>query len=121
MLGIFARVARETLRPGDIMSRVGGEEFFAILPGANLKEGCGTAERVCRAFEEAGIRIEGRWVGATVSAGVMASDDAGAPLAKLLEQRRRRPLPGQGRGRNCVQCGLEEPDQQPYPRLVNVA
>ncbi len=121
VLRIFARVARETLRPGDLMSRVGGEEFFAILPGANLKEGCGTAERVCRAFEEAGIRIEGRSVEATVSAGVMASDDASTPLAKLLERADAALYRAKVNGRNCVQCGLEEPDQQPYPRLVNVA
>jgi diguanylate cyclase (GGDEF)-like protein len=121
VLRVFADVVRAALRPGDLVSRVGGEEFFAILPGANLKEGCGTARRVCRAFEAAGATIDGCKVGATVSAGVMASDDASVPLAKLLERADAALYRAKLNGRNCVQCGLEEPDEKPYPRLVRVA
>ena len=121
VLRVFADVARAALRPGDLLSRVGGEEFFAMLPGANLKEGCGTAWRVCRAFEAAGAVIGARKVSATVSAGVMASEDASVPLAKLLERADAALYRAKLNGRNCVQCGLEEPDEKPYPQLVRVA
>ncbi len=123
VLRLFARTVRETLRPGDIVSRVGGEEFFAVLPGANLKEGCATAERVCRAFEAAGVTVDDRKVGATVSAGVTAADTADVPLAVLLEKADAALYRAKMRGRNCVQCGLVKPEdkQKPYPRLVRVA
>jgi len=121
VLRVFARIVRETLRPGDIVSRVGGEEFFAVLPGANLKEGCAAANRVCHAFEAAATLVDGREVDATVSAGVMAADDPDISLAKLLERADAALYRAKLRGRNCVKCGLEEPDRQTYPRLVRVA
>ncbi len=121
VLRVFAKVARETLRPGDIVSRVGGEEFFAILPGTSLQEGCAVAERVRAAFAEAGIRVEGRNVNATLSAGVMASHDGGVSIATLLEKADTALYRAKFRGRNCVQCGLEEPEEKARPRLVRVA
>ena len=121
VLRIFAKVAREALRPGDIVSRVGGEEFFAILPGASLHEGCTVAERVRRAFAEANAYVDGRHVSATVSAGVMSSEDASVPLEMLLEKADAALYRAEFRGRNCVQCGLEEPEEKARPRLVRVA
>lgn len=122
VLATFGRIVRETLRPGDLVSRAGGEEFFAILPGADLKHGCSTAKRVCQAFEAAAVSIDGRPVGATVSAGVMATEDGDISLAKLLERADAALYRAKVRGRNCVQCGLEEPDRQQADRqLVRVA
>jgi diguanylate cyclase (GGDEF)-like protein len=122
VLRVFARVVRETLRPGDIISRVGGEEFFAVLPGADLKDGCATANRVRQAFAEAGAFVDGCGVQATVSAGVMASVDASVPLATLLEKADAALYRAKLNGRNCVQCGLGEPEEKrTYPQLVHVA
>ena len=121
VLRIFAHVARAALRPGDIVSRVGGEEFFAILPGATLKEACAVANRVRAAFAEAADDVEGRRVNATVSAGVMASEDASVPLATLLEKADAALYRAKIRGRNCVQCGLEEREEKTIPKLVRVA
>ncbi len=121
VLRVFAKIAREALRPGDIVSRVGGEEFFAILPGANLKEGCAIAERVRSAFANANICANDRCVNATVSAGVMASEDASVPLEALLDKADTALYRAKFRGRNCVQCGLEEPEEKTRPRLVRVA
>ena len=33
MLQLFANVARKTLRGGDVIGRLGGEEFVAVLSG----------------------------------------------------------------------------------------
>jgi len=121
VLQLFARIVRESLRPGDIISRAGGEEFFAVLPDTSLKEGCATAERVRAAFEAAAMSLDGRRIGATVSAGVMALDEAHESVTKLLERADAALYRAKLAGRNCVRCGLEEPVEARYPRLVKVA
>ncbi len=121
VLRTFATTAREALRPGDIASRVGGEEFFAVLPGATLKDGCATAERVRKAFADATALLDGRAAMTTVSVGVMASDDASTPLATLLEKADAALHRAKMRGRNCVECDGGVPAEAQYPRLVRVA
>ena len=49
VLDLFAKVARKTMRADDVIGRIGGEEFVAILPG-KLAEACIAAERVRAAF-----------------------------------------------------------------------
>jgi diguanylate cyclase (GGDEF)-like protein len=54
MLQHFAKVARETLRATDIIGRLGGEEFVALLP-STAAEAAIAAERVRAAFAVATI------------------------------------------------------------------
>ena len=61
---------RATVRPGDIVGRLSGDEFAIILPG--LEDGADAqrlAERVVRCFDEP-FRLEGREVAAGTSVGV---------------------------------------------------
>jgi diguanylate cyclase (GGDEF)-like protein len=60
MLQLFAKVARETLRATDIIGRLGGEEFVALLPSA-AAEAAIAAERVRAAFAVASIVRNGRY------------------------------------------------------------
>ncbi|EYD77629.1 hypothetical protein Rumeso_00795 [Rubellimicrobium mesophilum DSM 19309] len=46
------RRLRSGLRAGDLLARIGGEEFLAALPGATLDEACATAERLRRAVAD---------------------------------------------------------------------
>jgi diguanylate cyclase (GGDEF)-like protein len=69
VLQMFARVARETLRASDVVGRLGGEEFIAILPGT-LVEATIAAERVRAALAAASLVRSGQRVTATVSIGV---------------------------------------------------
>jgi len=78
VLQLFATVARKTMRAGDVIGRVGGEEFVAILPGT-LADAAAVAERVRAAFAAAGAEPDGRQIAATVSAGVAC----GSPLATV--------------------------------------
>jgi diguanylate cyclase (GGDEF)-like protein len=78
MLRLFADVARKTMRAGDIIGRLGGEEFVAILAG-NLAEAAIAAERVRSAFELATRDPAGYGIPATVSVGVAC----GAPDAAI--------------------------------------
>ena len=52
VLQMFAKVARETLRASDVVGRLGGEEFVALLP-STLAEAAIAAERVRAALAAA--------------------------------------------------------------------
>ncbi len=78
VLQLFATVARKTMRADDVIGRLGGEEFVAILPGA-LTDAAVVAERVRVAFAAAGGVLDGRQIAATASAGVAC----GSPLATV--------------------------------------
>jgi diguanylate cyclase (GGDEF)-like protein len=78
VLQMFAKVARETLRVIDIVGRLGGEEFVALLPAA-APEAAVAAERVRTALAAAGgIVRDGRQIAVTVSIGVAAGSPSTA-------------------------------------------
>lgn len=80
-LRLFASTASANMRVTDVIGRLGGEEFVAILPGS-MAEAVVVAERVRAAFEKAGVEISGNRIAATVSIGVA---EAGPPLAEFGE------------------------------------
>lgn len=45
-LRLFAQVMRETLRQGDLLARVGGDEFVAVLPGLMAEEVSAIVDRL---------------------------------------------------------------------------
>ena len=65
----IANVAREALREGDILIRLGGDEFMAVLLGASLHDVSLTAERIRRQVEERAISFGDQRVQVTVSIG----------------------------------------------------
>jgi diguanylate cyclase (GGDEF)-like protein len=67
-LHLFASVVKKTLRAGDAIGRLGGEEFVALLPCA-LSDAAAAAGRVRKGFAAASA-ISGAHAAATVSAGV---------------------------------------------------
>jgi diguanylate cyclase (GGDEF)-like protein len=67
-LRLFAGTACATMRIDDVIGRLGGEEFAAIVPGDG-DVAAGIAERVRMAFEAAGMEVSGRPLNATVSVG----------------------------------------------------
>lgn len=69
MLQLFASVARKTMRSSDVIGRLGGEEFVAVLSGTQAEAGI-AAERVRAAFEAATLDPKSDGVQATVSIGV---------------------------------------------------
>jgi diguanylate cyclase (GGDEF)-like protein len=82
-LQLFARTATLTLRATDVIGRLGGEEFAAILPG-DLTVGCTAAERVRVAFAKAGLELGGLAVSATVSIGAASEQVLPCDVVALL-------------------------------------
>jgi diguanylate cyclase (GGDEF)-like protein len=71
----FATTLSASMRSTDLVGRLGGEEFAAIVP-ATLGEALTIAERVRCAFELAGQTVSNRPVGATVSVGAACGHPA---------------------------------------------
>lgn len=66
----FARVCGQGTRSGDVVARIGGEEFAVWLPGASLVEGAEAAERIRAALEGGGWEWQGTPWSLTASFGV---------------------------------------------------
>jgi diguanylate cyclase (GGDEF)-like protein len=100
----FAAAAVAGLRPNDIIGRIGGEEFLAVIPSASLETAVAIAERVRRNFVEAASEVDGKPVGATVSAGIAISrhDAAGESLEEMLDRADRALYAAKAAGRNRV-------------------
>ena len=68
VLRVFAQVARTSMRANDVIGRLGGEEFAAIVPGG-MDVAVKIGERVRAGMEACGVTVCGHAVGATVSIG----------------------------------------------------
>lgn len=70
VLGLFTDAAAAELRSTDLLGRLGGEEFGALLFGAEAGPAAATAERIRKSFAEATAQVDGCPVEATVSVGI---------------------------------------------------
>ncbi|MBS2024059.1 MAG: GGDEF domain-containing protein, partial [Deltaproteobacteria bacterium] len=67
----FARLMTQHFRRDvDLLARVGGEEFVAVLPGSTIESAAQLAERFRESLERAPCTFEGRALPMTVSVGV---------------------------------------------------
>jgi diguanylate cyclase (GGDEF)-like protein len=100
-LKAFAATASTSMRLHDIVGRLGGEEFAAILPGGS-ETAAMVGERVRAAFELRGVEIAGRAMNATVSIGIAESLADVANVANLLARADRALYAAKASGRNRV-------------------
>ena len=79
VLAEVAARAHAALRGGDLLARVGGEEFAAILPGASLAQAREAAERIRARIAAAPILAAGASLAVTASLGCasLSPDDRG--------------------------------------------
>jgi diguanylate cyclase (GGDEF)-like protein len=99
---VFASVAKANLRSTDIIGRLGGEEFAAVLPNMNADEALAAADRVRRAFVEAAKEIDGHPVMGTLSAGIAITTDATSTVDALLARADEALYAAKAGGRNRV-------------------
>lgn len=106
---VLVEVARRltaNLRESDVLARIGGEEFLAILPQSCMMVARRVAERLCQMMDDQPIRLaSGEELHVTMSIGVAvagaAGDDSYA-IEGLVEQADLALLASKGAGRNQV-------------------
>ncbi|MBY0383399.1 MAG: GGDEF domain-containing protein [Xanthobacteraceae bacterium] len=107
VLKVFANVVTDSLRVTDLVGRVGGEEFAAVLPCV-LEEAQVVAERVRDAFEKAGVTVDDAPLATTVSIGI-AAGPAHTELDVLMASADTALYRAKRGGRNRVEAIPEEP------------
>lgn len=122
----FAQSARSCIRGGDLLGRVGGEEFAAIVPGMDSHAALAFAERVRKAFADESAWVDGKAVGATVSSGVaiIEPSEVANGLDELLARADTALYVAKASGRDCVSLGRSLPvpgrtaHREPEPNVV---
>jgi diguanylate cyclase (GGDEF)-like protein len=84
VLAVFGEAVKECLRGTDLVGRLGGEEFAAVLPGLETATASAVAERVRREFARRRPSHEGMTVLATVSIGVASLPARHADVDRLI-------------------------------------
>lgn len=115
-----ANVLKETVRAGDLVGRLGGEEFAVMLPRCNADEAVDVAERIRQQVATRLVTGRGGSVRYTVSIGVAEGrmgSKAQASLELALHQADEALYEAKRAGRNLVV--LKQPDQdEPNEKLV---
>jgi diguanylate cyclase (GGDEF)-like protein len=80
----FCGVVTGVLRPTDLFSRLGGEEFACLLPRTSQPDAVAAAERIRSGFEATSVNIQGRQVRATAQAMTVSVWDGGVAMSELF-------------------------------------
>jgi diguanylate cyclase (GGDEF)-like protein len=98
---------RTTLRGEDLLGRLGGEEFVALLPDADEAAGAHAAERLRAAVEASAFQARGTPVALRVSVGVAALVHAADDFDALVRRADQALYEAKRRGRNRVVASSE--------------
>lgn len=106
---VLTEVARRlsaNLRPGDLLARIGGEEFLLALPAIGLTEGRAIAQRLCDGVRAVPIPVPGAPpLVVTVSIG-LATGQGGETIDRLIDRADRALFKAKSKGRNQVATAL---------------
>jgi len=116
VLAIFADAARKSMRGSDLVGRLGGEEFAAMLAETSREKAVEVAERIRVTFAQFAREVDGHPIGATVSIGLVHCQDRMIDVSELLSQADHALYYAKERGRNRVEVAsldmmLERRDQ----------
>jgi len=103
VLTIFADAARNSMRGSDLIGRLGGEEFAAMLIDTSRDKAVAVAERIRKGFAQVAQDVDTRPVCATVSIGVVHCLEPTLDLPDLLAQADHALYCAKERGRNRVE------------------
>ena len=81
-----ARRLREQVRLGDVLARIGDDEFGIVMRHGGEESAQGLAPRIVRSVTQPIALSDGDEVGVGVSVGMAGYDDSVESVAKLLSQ-----------------------------------
>ena len=105
VLVLFANTIQKTLRPLDLVGRLGGEEFVALLPDVTQDITMDIAERIRDSFAAAAYEVDGKRVSATVSIGTASATQAGYDFDTLYAVADAALYRAKQKGRNRIEPG----------------
>ena len=120
VLEIFSETARQSTRTTDLIGRLGGEEFAAVLYDTSRDKAVAVAERIRESFAQASLEVDNRPVCATVSIGLVHCQEAVLDVPQLLAQADQALYYAKERGRNRVEVAsldlvMQQKDGRPAP------
>lgn len=95
VLQTVARRLQRSLRPTDLLARIGGEEFLVALPDVQPDDARALADRLCRSIAAAPVPLPGEEGGVTVTV------SAGLALVEGRACDPGEPAPGRPGGERC--------------------
>ena len=98
----LSKALQDSVRTMDIVARLGGEEFGALLPSTDLEGAVIIAERIRASIAESEIEIDGHVINYTVSIGVSTVDEDVTSIDMLLKLADEALYVSKHQGRNCV-------------------
>jgi diguanylate cyclase (GGDEF)-like protein len=119
VLKVFAQSLQKSMRESDVIGRLGGEEFAAIVPEP-MATVVRIAERIRAGFEAAGAVVGPDTIGATVSIGAATSYSAVPDVDSLILRADAALYRAKHGGRNCFQPADEEAGSE-QSRLISAA
>ena len=103
VLAIFADAARKSMRGSDLVGRLGGEEFAAVLTETSREKALEVAERIRLTFAQMAEKVGGHPVGPTVSIGLVHCLERTLDIPDLLTRADNALYYAKERGRNRVE------------------
>jgi diguanylate cyclase (GGDEF)-like protein len=103
VLELFTEAARTSVRSSDLLGRIGGEEFAAVLRDTSRERAVAVADRIRESFALACKEFDGRPLCATVSIGVAHCDQPALDVPEMLAQADQALYFAKENGRNRVE------------------
>jgi len=103
VLEIFTEAARKSMRGSDLVGRLGGEEFAAVLADTSREKAVAVAERIRDTFAQMAQEVDGHPVCGTVSIGLVHCLERTLDVTELLALADHALYYAKERGRNRVE------------------
>jgi diguanylate cyclase (GGDEF)-like protein len=111
VLQIFARTAQDSIKPPELIGRLGGEEFAIVFYDVGAERATARAELIRTSFLEAATEVDGYPVAATLSIGIVFNRDGPLDVPELLMQADQALYRAKERGRNRVEIAAADARQ----------
>lgn len=103
VLEIFTEAARKSMRGSDLVGRLGGEEFAAVLADTSREKAVAVAERIRETFAQMAQEVDSHPVCGTVSIGLVHCLGRTLDVTELLAQADHALYYAKERGRNRIE------------------